>query len=154
MFIQAITMKISSKVAHKAVRELSLPHYITLIRAGATGFPSPAEDFMQDTLDLNEHLIKHPAATFYCRVSGDSMKDIGIMDGDILVVDRSVKHRHGQVVLAALNGELTCKVLDLRNRRLLSANDSHPPIPIGEDAELIIEGVVTTSITQHYVCTC
>jgi DNA polymerase V len=147
-------MKISPKVPHKTVTSLSLPHYITLIRAGATGFPSPAEDYMQETLDLNDYLIKHPAATFYCRVTGDSMKDIGIMDGDILVVDRSVKHRHGQIVLAAFNGELTCKVLDLTHRRLLSANESHPPIPIGDDAELIIEGVVTSSITQHYVCTC
>lgn len=133
---------------------LSLPYFIALIRAGATGFPSPAEDYEQESLDLNAYLIKHPSATFFCRVTGDSMKDIGIMDGDILVVDRSVKHRDGQVVLAVLNGELTCKVLDLKRRRLLSANRAHPPIPLGSDTELIIEGVVTSSTTQHYVCHC
>lgn len=147
-------MKVSTAIPHKATGKLSLPHYITLIRAGATGFPSPAEEYEQDSLDLNEFLVKHPAATFYCRVTGDSMKGIGIMDGDVLVVDRSVKHRHGQVVLAVFNGELTCKVLDLTHKRLLSANEEHPPIPIGDDAELLIEGVVTSSITQHYVCTC
>lgn len=144
-------MSVSKSIPHQTRKQLSLPHYITLIRAGATGFPSPAEDYQQETLDLNEFLVEHPAATFYCQVSGDSMKDLGILNGDILIIDRSIKHRHGQVVLAALNGELTCKVLDLKGRRLLSANAAHAPIPIGDEVDLVIEGVVTSSITRHHL---
>ncbi|MGI9305026.1 MAG: LexA family protein [Gammaproteobacteria bacterium] len=105
------------------------------------------------SLDLNEHLIKHPAATFYCRVSGNSMTEIGIFDGDLLIVDRAVKPVHGDVILAALDGELTCKVLDMHQRRLLSSNDDYPPIPIRDGSTFEIEGVVIHSIRYHRVCT-
>lgn len=113
------------------------------------GFPSPADDHLDQELDLNELLVEHPAATFFCRVSGESMTGLGIFDGDIIVVDRAVEPQYGDIVLAALNGELTCKVLDTKKKRLLSANDKYPPIPLDEDAELIIEGVVTASIHQY-----
>jgi len=116
------------------------------------GFPSPADDYMDKRLDLNEHFIKHPAATFYCRVSGQSMTGAGIFDGDLLIVDRAVRPVHGDVILAALNGELTCKILDMHNRRLLSANDGYPPLPIEEGADFQIEGVVINSIRSHRVC--
>ncbi|MDP7297232.1 MAG: translesion error-prone DNA polymerase V autoproteolytic subunit [Gammaproteobacteria bacterium] len=116
------------------------------------GFPSPADDYMDNKLDLNEHLIKHPEATFYCRVSGQSMTGAGIFDGDLLIVDRAVNPAHGDVILAALNGELTCKILDRHNRQLLSASDHYPPLPIGEDADFQIEGVVINSIRSHHVC--
>lgn len=117
------------------------------------GFPSPADDYMDGSLDLNEYLIHHPAATIYCRVSGDSMTGLGIFDGDLLIVDRSLAPVHGDIVLAAVDGELACKVLDLHQRRLLSANNKYRPIAIGDDMTLVIEGVVTNSIRRHRVCT-
>ena len=125
---------------------LSLPLFSHSVRAG---FPSPADDYLELPLDLNEHVIQHPAATYYVRAQGDSMLRLGIHNGDLLVVDRALEAVHGDVVIAALDGELTCKVLDLRLRRLLSGNDLFPPIPVGEDAELVIEGVVTHSIRYH-----
>jgi len=125
------------------------PLFSTYVRAG---FPSPADDHLDKSLDLNEHLIEHPAATFFCRVSGDSMQGLGIFDGDLLVVDRAIEPAHGDVVLAALDGELTCKVLDTREKRLLSSNNRYAPIPVPDDSSLIIEGVVTYSINQHKKC--
>lgn len=113
------------------------------------GFPSPADDYMDKGLDLNEYLIKHPVATFYCRVEGDSMTGIGIFDSDILIVDRALEPAHGDVVLAVLDGELTCKVLDKHSQRLLSANKDYGPIPIREGADFLVEGVVTSSIRRH-----
>jgi DNA polymerase V len=116
------------------------------------GFPSPADDHLDKALDLNEYLITHPAATFFCRVGGDSMQGIGIFDGDLLIIDRAIEPAHGDVVLAALDGELTCKVLDMHEKRLLSSNKKYAPIAIGDENSLIIEGVVTYSINQHKKC--
>ena len=116
------------------------------------GFPSPADDHLDKALDLNEHLIQHPAATFFCRVAGDSMQGLGIFDGDLLIIDRAIEPAHGDVVLAALDGELTCKVLDKHEKRLLSANKKYAPIAINDENSLIIEGVVTYSINQHKKC--
>ncbi|MFT4844694.1 MAG: DNA polymerase V [Cellvibrionaceae bacterium] len=116
------------------------------------GFPSPADDHLDKALDLNEYLIRHPAATFFCRVGGDSMQGIGIFDGDLLIIDRAIEPAHGDVVLAALDGELTCKVLDMHEKRLLSSNKKYAPIAIGDENSLIIEGVVTYSINQHKKC--
>ncbi len=131
-------------------RSLLIPCISAKIPAG---FPSPADDHIDKTLDLNEHLIAHPAATFYCRVTGHSMQGIGIFDGDLLIIDRSVAPVHGDVVLAALDGEFTCKVLDLHRRRLLSANDDYPPIAIGDESTFEVEGVVVHSIRTHRVRT-
>lgn len=125
---------------------LGLPLFSHSVRAG---FPSPADDYIEQALDLNEHVIQHPAATYYVRAQGESMMRLGIHDGDLLVVDRALEAVDGDIVIAALNGELTCKILDLRMRRLLSGNDLFPPIELGEDAELIIEGVITHSIRYH-----
>src|SRR5947209_16582383 len=75
------------------------------------GFPSPADDYVEAPLDLREYLVRNPTATFVMRAKGDSMRDIGIHDGDLLVVDRSVKPTSGSIVVAALNGEFTVKVL-------------------------------------------
>ena len=77
------------------------------------------------------------------------MMRVGIHNGDLLVVDRALEPVHGDVVIAALDGELTCKILDLKRKRLLSGNDLFPPIELGEDAELVIEGVITHSIRYH-----
>ena len=128
---------------------LELPFFSYRVRAG---FPSPADDYLDKKLDLNEHLIHHPSATYYVRAQGDSMINFGIFDGDLLVVDRSLAPVHGDIIIAAFNGELTCKVLDLTHRQLLSGNDLFPPIPLTEDCDLIIEGVISASIRYHRVC--
>lgn len=112
------------------------------------GFPSPADDYIEGKLDLNRHLIKHPAATFFVRISGDSMLEAGIHTGDILVVDRSLEAVDGNVIVAALDGELTVKRLDKRGRtlRLLPANKHYQPIEISEQQSFEIWGVVTNVI--------
>ncbi len=142
-------MKVDYIGEHKTQTRLEVPLFLAKVQAG---FPSPADDYMDKRLDLNEHLIKHEAATFYCRVSGSSMEGVGIFDGDLLIVDRAVKPQNGSIVVANVDGELTCKILDTTNRRLLSSNDQFPPIAIADTSELCVEGVVIHSIRSH-VCT-
>ncbi len=114
----------------------------------AAGFPSPADDYIEGKLDLNQHLVKHPAATFFVRVEGDSMIGAGIHSGDILVVDRSLKPCHGKIVIAVLNGELTVKRLEQRKGilRLLPENNSYPAVEITAAMDFMIWGVVTNVI--------
>lgn len=114
----------------------------------AAGFPSPADSEMDGVLDLNDLLIKHPAATFFVRVSGQSMIGAGIHDNDILVVDRSLTPVDGKVIIAAVNGELTVKRLSLKEGKiwLLAENVGYPPIPITESTEFKVWGVVTSVI--------
>lgn len=119
------------------------PCFLTRVRAG---FPSPAEDYMDRRLDLNEYLIHHPQATFYCWVEGESMEGVGIYDGDLLIVDRSEDPRDGDVVLASLNGELTCKTLDIPRRRLIAQHKDYPPITISDGSAFEVEGVVISSV--------
>uniref|UniRef100_UPI0039F66771 LexA family protein n=1 Tax=Sulfuriferula sp. GW6 TaxID=3345112 RepID=UPI0039F66771 len=109
------------------------------------GFPSPADDYIEGTIDLNQHLILHREATFVLRVSGWSMRDSGIHDGDELIVDRSLRPVDGSVVIAVLDNELTCKRLRKTGTtvRLLADNPDYPEIVIGPDQELTIWGVVT-----------
>jgi len=115
--------------------------------AVSAGFPSPAQDYIEKTLDLNELCIKRPAATFFVRAEGDSMIQAGIYAGDILVVDRSVTAEHGDTVIVAIHGELTVKALELRPAvRLVPRNPAYSPIEIPEGAELDIFGVVTNVI--------
>ena len=120
--------------------------YLTKISAG---FPSPADDYIESKLDLNEHLIKQPSATFFAKAEGDSMIDRGIFDGDLLIVDRSVEPRHGHIIVAALDGGLTCKLLDKKRRRLIPANKNYRPIVILEGTDFSIEGVVIHSVRNH-----
>jgi len=115
----------------------------------SAGFPSPADDYIESTLDLNTYLIKHPAATYLARAKGNSMEGCGIFDGDLLIVDRSLEAQDGQIIIAVLDGELTCKILDKKQQRLIAANRHYPPIKIAEYSELIIEGVVIHSIRYH-----
>lgn len=89
---------------------------LQLAYALKAGFPSPAEDYQHDTLDFNRDLIKHPEATFYGRVDGDSMTDAGINDGDIAIIDRSVEADDGDVIVAFVNKEFTIKYLDLTHK--------------------------------------
>lgn len=119
-----------------------LPLYSSKVSAG---FPSPAEDYISDRLDLNEYLIKHPAATFLVRATGNSMINAGIHDNDILIVDRSITPITGKIVIVAIDGQLTVKRLHKKNNKhiLLAENPDYPPIEIREDQDTHIWGVVT-----------
>ena len=123
----------------------ALPVFLGRLPAG---FPSPADDYIEGKLDLNRHLIKHPAATFFVRVTGDSMTGAGIHSGDLLIVDRSLEAVDGNVVVAALDGELTVKRLYKRDQalRLLPANKDYQPIEIQAQQSFEIWGVVTNVI--------
>lgn len=114
------------------------------------GFPSPAEDFAVKRIDLTEILVTHPQATFLLRVSGESMKDAGIFDGDMLVVDKAIKPRHGHIVVAVVDGEFTVKYLYQRAGRvkLKPANVTFPEISPKEGQTLEVWGVVTCSIKR------
>lgn len=126
-------------------RFYKLPFYENPISAG---FPSPAQDDMEEKLDLNELLIKRPAATFFLKVSGSSMIKAGIHDNDILVVDRSLEPVHGKIVIASINGELTVKRLYINagKVKLVAENDAYRPIDITADMDMRIWGVVTSVI--------
>ena len=114
----------------------------------SAGFPSPADDFIENSLDLNLELIKNPAATFFVRVSGSSMKDAGIFDGDILIVDRSLRPANRKIVIAILNGELLVKRLCIFDDQyiLMPENKNYSPIYLTNDSDLNIWGVVTNVI--------
>ena len=121
------------------------PLYASSVKAG---FPSPAEDYAEQHLDLNTHLIQHPAATFFLRVSGDSMINAGIFNGDLLVVDRSLEPTHGKIVIAAVNGELTVKRLKKAGKKvfLVAENKQYPPIELTDSDQIQLWGVVTHTI--------
>lgn len=120
-----------------------------LISAGISGFESPASEYQQLPLSLDDLLIEHPSSTFIGRASGDSMQGVGIFDGDILVVDRYVMVQHGDVIVANLNGEFVCKLIDYHQRQLVSANHEYAPVTVNEHDIFSIEGVVTRSIRCH-----
>lgn len=115
----------------------------------AAGFPSPAEDHVDQALDLNQHLIHHPSATYFVRASGHSMEGLGIYDGDLLVVDRSLQAEQGDVVIASVDGQLTCKLLDIKHRCLRPSNTAYPTIELHDETDLLIEGVVVHAI-HHF----
>ena len=114
----------------------------------AAGFPSPADDYVEDRIDLNQHLIRHKEATFFLRVKGDSMLGAGIHDGDLLVVDRALDPVDGKIVIAVLDGELTVKRLERKagRVRLMPENPAYAPIVVQNAQELVIWGVVTNVI--------
>lgn len=126
---------------------LSLHFYSSRISAG---YPSPGDDHVERTLDLNEHLIAHPAATFFLRVVGDSMTGVGIQDNDILVVDRSIEPTDGRIVIAVVSGEMTVKRLRYRGKSvvLVPENPLYSEITLSEDMDFSVWGVVTSVIHQ------
>lgn len=131
---------------------ISIPLFLESVQAG---FPSPAQDYIEKSLDLNELCIKHPAATFFVRAGGLSMTGIGIYPGDILVVDRSITAEHGHIVIACISGEMTVKELCTKpHYQLIPHNPDYQPIEIQEGIELDIFGVVTNvikSMLNRYV---
>lgn len=112
------------------------------------GFPSPAADYEENKLDLNKHLIKNPAATFFVRVTGDSMVGAGIHNGDLLVVDRSIEPRNKNVVIAVINGELTVKRIRIHKKEITleAENANYRAQRITEDTEFEVWGVVTSVV--------
>ncbi len=129
---------------------VKLPLFASRLRAG---FPSPADDYLEDKIDLNRYLAEHPAATFLVRVDGDSMIGAGIFPGDIAIVDRSLvtpdlKAMHNKIVLAVLDGEFTIKRLCVKGKSvtLVPENDRYEPIPVSEGSDFTIWGVVKHSI--------
>lgn len=106
-----------------------LPEFLASVSAG---FPSPADDYIEKRLDLNELIIKHPHATFFVRVAGDSMRDAGILSGDILVVDRAIAPSHGKIVVAVINGKFTVKRIHIDSQEY-----------VNQEADFQVWGVVT-----------
>lgn len=117
------------------------------------GFPSPATDYMEDGLDLNEYLVRHKVASFLFRVQGHSMQDAGIVDGDKVVVDRSIAPQHNQIVIAVVDGEYTIKRLYRKSGsvELRSDNAAFKPILFKAESQLEIWGVVV-GVVRRYVC--
>ncbi|PWC18931.1 translesion error-prone DNA polymerase V autoproteolytic subunit [Brenneria corticis] len=127
--------------AIESLEELSLPLFNDLIPAG---FPSPAQDYVEQRIDLNKVCVRHPSATYFLRVSGESMVEGHISDGDLLVVDSSLEAKHGDIVIAAVDGEFTVKRLQTAPRlALMPMNPAYRPIYIHSAESLDIFGVVT-----------
>jgi len=130
----------------------TLPLWVQSVSVSvAAGFPSPAEDHQVERLDLMKQLVRHPAATFFIRITGDSMRDAGILSGSVCVVDRIIKAQHGHIVIAVVDGEFTCKRLDLRGSRmrLKPENPTYPDIAFRDGQTVEIWGVVVATILQH-----
>ena len=111
----------------------------------SAGFPSPAEEYTELSLDLNQSLVKNPSSTFYARVKGSSMIDAGIKEGDILVIDRSVEPSNGKKAVCYIDGEFTLKTIKKEKQKLwlLPANPDYKPIEIKEENDFVIWGIVT-----------
>jgi DNA polymerase V len=128
--------------------ELNAGHGITFISAG---FPSPAEDFTELSISLDKHLIRNPAATFMAYANGKSMVSAGIHHGDILIIDRSLNARDGDIIIALLYGEFTVKQLSIIKNSffLVPQSSQYSPLKISDDMDFEIWGVVTYSIRKH-----
>lgn len=124
---------------------ISVPYFLSSVSAG---FPSPADDYIESKLDLNELLVNHPSSTFFIRANGNSMIGAGISQNDILVVDRSVEPTHNKIIIAVVDGDPTVKRLirDKGKIFLVAENPEYEPIEIKEDTQFEIWGVVTSII--------
>lgn len=118
-------------------------------QAGITGFESPAAEYTQLSLTLDQILIDHPSATYLGVVEGESMTGVGIFPHDILVVSRAEKVMSGDVIVATLNGNFVCKIADTKNMRLLSSAKGFQTYQLNDGDDFIVEGVVTRSIRMH-----
>jgi DNA polymerase V len=128
------------------------PLWVQHVRAKvAAGFASPAEDHQVDRIDLMRQLVRHPQATFFVRVQGDSMQGAGILDGSVVLVDKAIKPLHGHIVVAVVDGDFTCKRLFSRGgrMRLKAENPTYPDIVPREGQLVEVWGVVVAHIHQH-----
>ncbi len=147
-------IKMNIKKQELKVQQILLPDQSTnvllplFLESVSAGFPSPADDYLESKLDLNKHIIKHPASTFFVRVTGDSMVNTGIYSGDILVVDRSLKPKDGNIVIAVVDGDLVVKKLAIVKNKiyLVPENPDYTEIEITSEMHFEVWGVVTTVI--------
>lgn len=125
--------------------ELELPFVSSGISAG---FPSPADDFLDTGIDLNKELIKNPYSTFYGRVRGDSMKDLGIHNGDLLVIDKSLEPQNGKIAVCYIDGEFMVKTIKIEDDCcwLVPANENYKPIKVTAENDFIVWGIVINVI--------
>ena len=142
---------------HTIVKVIPLPELkistpLPLYSSVSAGFPSPADDYLEQELDLNAYLIKNPEATFFVKVSGNSMVGAGIYDGDILIVDCSLEAKNGDVIVAIFEGDFTVKRFVQRGNQyyLWPENPHYKPIELKEDCEFRVWGVVTNVIHKPY----
>ncbi|NNC99536.1 MAG: translesion error-prone DNA polymerase V autoproteolytic subunit [Gammaproteobacteria bacterium] len=140
-------LAITAKNHRSNPARLRIPLFSSKVAAGQ---PSPAEDHIEDTLDLNDYMVRRPDTTFMLRVEGESMKDAGILPNDILVVDRSIRASHNKIVIAAIDGELTVKRLFHRGGliKLLPENPAYQEIELENESELVVWGVVIGSFRR------
>ena len=133
---------------HATIKAMPLPMAASPVRGG---FPSPAEDFAVTRIDLAKELVQHPLCTFILRLTGDSMEGAGMFDGDLLVVDKYLKPEHGDIVVAEVDGEFTCKRLYMRNGQFMlrPENPTYPDIRPKDGQQIEIWGVVTSSVKRH-----
>ncbi len=127
----------------------SAPMQLPLIQEGiSAGFPSPANDFLDISIDLNREFIKHPSTTFYGRVRGDSMINAGLSNGDLLIIDKSLEPSNGKIAVCFIDGEFTVKRVKIEKNQLwlVAENQKYRPIEVTEDNEFMIWGIVTTVI--------
>lgn len=117
----------------------------------SAGFPSPADDHLEDRIDLNRELIKHKDATFFGRVEGDSMKNAGIEHGDLLIIDKSLEPRNGKIAVCFIDGEFTVKRIKVENEVvwLIAENEKYKPIKVTKDNDLVIWGIVVHVIKSY-----
>lgn len=127
--------------------ELELPFVDAGIKAG---FPSPADDFIELSIDLNKEYIKNRDTTFYAKVKGDSMKNAGIFDGDLLIIDKSLEPQNNKIAICQIDGEFTVKRIKIEKDIvwLIAENEDYPPIKVTPENELLIWGIVTASIKK------
>jgi DNA polymerase V len=125
--------------------EMQLPLFDTGISAG---FPSPADDFIELSIDLNKHLIKHKDTTFFAKVKGHSMKNVGIFDGDLLVIDKSLEPQDGRIAICQIDGEFTIKRIKKEENViwLIAENEDYKPIKVTPENDFVIWGIVINSI--------
>lgn len=118
------------------------------------GFPSPAQDYLTESIDLNKELIRHSETTFLAKVAGDSLKDAGISDGDLVIIDKSLEAKNGDYVAAFIDGEFTLKQFKLDKQHqcawLIPANKNYEPIQVTEDNHFLIWGVITSCIKRFH----
>ena len=138
-------MKVTQICPIKTDKELSLPLFVTPV---AAGFPSPAENYVDRKIDLNQELIKHPSSTFFVKVEGDSMQDAGIYSGNTLIVDRSLDATNGAIIVAVVNGEFTVKRIQKIKGKyfLVPENNKYQPLEITKEMDFSIWGVVVHAI--------
>ncbi len=152
-FVTNATMPTTDVTLHIFKPDLSshlpLPYAEQGVQAG---FPSPAQDYLNESIDLNHELIRHPAATFYARVDGESMIGDGIEPGDILVIDRSIEPADGDLTVCCVDGDFTLKRISLSEGKvwLIPSNERFDPILVTPDNKFEVWGVVTYTIKHHH----